>query len=171
MHGNASLSQTTWNALSILTAIGAPHIPVHPGVAKPFCRRAVHAPDIHGLTGLDGTSLLPQPTAQPVTKPNAVLAMRHALLAEPKQTVWLVATGALTNIALLISTFPEVIDHVRGLSIMCGAIGGAYTDAPMGFVKGQGERFGNHTSWAEFNIYVRLHEDPPAPSRTHRTTV
>ncbi|KAL9103442.1 MAG: hypothetical protein Q9163_001505 [Psora crenata] len=158
VHGNASLEQTTRNALSILTAIGRAEVPVHPGAAKPFCRSAVHAPDIHGSTGLDGTTLLPQPLAQAVKRPNAVLAMRHALMAEPKGAAFLVATGALTNVALLFATFPEVAGHIKGLSIMGGAIGSGFTHAPMGFVKGEGERFGNHTPWAEFNIYC----DPEA---------
>lgn len=111
-----------------------------------------------GKTGLDGTFHLPQPVANAVEEPNAVLAMRHALLAEPKGTTWLVATGALTNVALLFAIFPEVIEHIKGLSIMGGAIGGGFTDAPLGTVKGEGERFGNTTPWAEFNIYC----DPEA---------
>jgi len=127
---------------------------VHPGAARPFCRKAVHAPNIHGSTGLDGTTLLPGPAAEAVTRPNAVLAMRHALLEQPKGKVWLVATGALTNVALLLAAFPEMVGHIRGLSIMGGAIGGGFTGAPMGKVRGEGERFGNVTAWAEFNIYV-----------------
>lgn len=93
----------------------------------------------------------------PITKPNAVLAMRHALIEQPRGTAWLVATGALTNVALLFATFPELVEHIKGLSIMGGAIGGGFTDAPMGHVKGEGERFGNWTRWAEFNIYVRAY--------------
>lgn len=81
--------------------------------------------------------------------------MRHALMDQPYQTAWIVATGALTNIALLIAAFPEVIEHIARLSIMGGAIGGGFSNAPMGHLKGEGERFGNHTPWAEFNIYVR----------------
>ena len=42
---------------------------------------------------------------------------------------------------------------------MGGAVGGGFTDAILGKVEGEGERFGNHTPWAEFNIYVR---DTPA---------
>lgn len=41
---------------------------------------------------------------------------------------------------------------------MGGAIGGGFTNAPLGHVKGEGERFGNVTPWAEFNIYC----DPEA---------
>lgn len=37
---------------------------------------------------------------------------------------------------------------------MGGAVGGGFTDAPMGKVDGDGERFGNWTPWAEFNIYI-----------------
>ena len=37
---------------------------------------------------------------------------------------------------------------------MGGAIGGGFTDAPMGTVTGEGERFGNITPFAEFNIYI-----------------
>ncbi|KAI4261202.1 MAG: hypothetical protein L6R42_003595 [Xanthoria sp. 1 TBL-2021] len=156
VHGNASLAQTTANAGSILTALGVHHIPYYAGAAKPFCREAVHAPNIHGDSGLDGTGLLPKAHVGPVENGNAVTAMREALMA--KAAPWLVATGALTNVALLFATFPEVGHHIRGLSIMGGAIGNGFTDAPMGHVRGEGERFGNHTPWAEFNIYC----DPEA---------
>ena len=81
--------------------------------------------------------------------------MHAALLAQREGRAWLVATGALTNVALLFTTYPELASHIKGLSIMGGAIGDSYSEAPMGHVKGEGERFGNTTRWAEFNIYVR----------------
>ena len=37
---------------------------------------------------------------------------------------------------------------------MGGAVGGGFTNAPMGSLEGEGERFGNWTPWAEFNIYI-----------------
>ncbi|KAJ5499908.1 Inosine/uridine-preferring nucleoside hydrolase [Penicillium expansum] len=131
IHGNASLEKTTANAGSVLEAIGMPDVPVYPGSIKPFARPALHAPDIHGESGLDGTDLLPKATRAPITDKNAILAMRDALLAQPKGTPWVVATGTLTNVALLFATFPEVVEHIQGLSIMGGAIGGGFTDAPM----------------------------------------
>lgn len=79
--------------------------------------------------------------------------MRAALLAQPPGTAWLVATGALTNVALLVAAFPEVVAHIAGLSIMGGAVGGGFTDALLG---AEG-RVGNVTPWAEFNVYVCLH--------------
>lgn len=79
--------------------------------------------------------------------------MRTALVSQLKGDAYLVATGALTNVALLMMTYPELISHIKGLSIMGGAIGPGFSEAPMGHAKG--ERFGNTTNYAEFNIYVR----------------
>lgn len=80
--------------------------------------------------------------------------MRNALLAQPPSTAWLVATGTLTNIGLLFATFPEVAGHIKGLSIMGGAVGEGFTDVPMSRLPGDESRVGNTTPWAEFNIYV-----------------
>ncbi|KAJ6119493.1 hypothetical protein N7523_003773 [Penicillium sp. IBT 18751x] len=78
--------------------------------------------------------------------------------AQPKGTSWVVATGTLTNVALLFATFPEVAEHIQGLSIMGGAIGDGFTDAPMSNLPGEKSRIGNTTPWAEFNFYC----DPEA---------
>ncbi|KAL8948771.1 MAG: hypothetical protein Q9222_005068 [Ikaeria aurantiellina] len=158
VHGNASLAHTTINAGSILTALGVSQIPYHAGAAKPFCREAVHAPDIHGASGLDGTDLLPKALVPPIENTNTIIAMHRAIIDQPVGKVWLVATGALTNVALLFATFPEVADHIKGLSIMGGAIGDGFTDAPMGLLQDKGQGIGNITPWAEFNIYC----DPEA---------
>lgn len=112
--------------------------------------------DYQGESGLDGTDLLPKAASPPVTDRNTILAMRDTLLAQPKGVPWLVATGTLTNVALLFATFPEVADHIAGLSLMGGAIGEGFTDAPMSRLPGEQARIGNVTPWAEFNLYVRL---------------
>ena len=127
MHGNAPLSRTTVNALSVLEAIGKPEIHVVPGASMPFCRTVHTAPDIHGASGLAGTDLLPQPSRSALTHCNAILEMKDALFAQPRGTAWLVATGPLTNIALLFATFPSLADHIVGLSVMGGAIGSDFT--------------------------------------------
>lgn len=114
----------------------------------------LHTLRLTGSSGLDGTTCLPSPTVSAVSEPNAIRAM-HDELMRHSGGAWLVATGALTNIALLFAVYPELVTHIKGLSIMGGAIGSGFTDAPMGHVRGEGVRFGNHTRYAEFNIYVR----------------
>ncbi|CAE7013326.1 Inosine-uridine preferring nucleoside hydrolase [Pyrenophora teres f. teres] len=158
VHGNAALDQTTYNTRAILEAIGRRDIKVYSGASKPIVRDAVHAADIHGESGLDGVTLLPQPVEPPATDVDHLEAMYHALIATPPNTAWLVSTGTLTNIGLLFQKYPDLAGHIKGLSIMGGAVGGSFTDAPMGTVKGEGERFGNWTPYAEFNIYC----DPEA---------
>ncbi|KAL4953415.1 Inosine/uridine-preferring nucleoside hydrolase domain-containing protein [Aspergillus filifer] len=158
IHGNASLENTTINATRVLEAIGKPEIPVYPGTKKPFCRPAVHAPNIHGDSGIDGTDLLPKASRAPITDKNPILAMRDALMAQPAGTAWVIATGTLTNVALLFATFPEVAAHIKGLSIMGGGVGDGFADAPISRLAGQEKRIGNVTPLAEFNIYC----DPEA---------
>ncbi|KAK4938743.1 Uridine nucleosidase 1 [Elasticomyces elasticus] len=159
VHGNASLDKCTHNALSVLEAIGKPQVPVFPGSAQPFCRTIHTAPDIHGASGLAGTSLLPQPTRSALTHCNAILEMRDALLAQPKGKAYVVATGPLTNVALLFAFCPDLASHIAGLSIMGGAVGSGFTDVSMGpsYLDSDGvshNRCGNWTPFAEFNIWA-----------------
>lgn len=149
---------TTHNAASLLTAIGKhKEIPLHVGLGKALERPALHAPtDIHGKSGLDGTDLLPEPGCEPSPVP-AVEAMAAALGQQEAGTAWIVATGCLTNVGALFRKHPELVSHVKGLSVMGGSLGGGFSDAPLGKVDGR-ERVGNYTPYAEFNILV----DPEA---------
>ncbi|KAK3341436.1 Inosine/uridine-preferring nucleoside hydrolase domain-containing protein [Lasiosphaeria hispida] len=157
--GNAALEKTTLNASSILTAIGKAHeIPVYVGASHALYRPAMHAPtDIHGESGLDGTELLPKPLVPAITTMSAIDAAAAALKAEAPGTAWVVATGAFTNAAALFLAHPDLVGHVRGLSLMGGAIGGGFTRAVMGNVDGV-PRIGNWTQFAEFNVLA----DPEA---------
>ncbi|KAK7416029.1 Uridine nucleosidase 1 [Neonectria punicea] len=156
--GNTSLENTTYNAASLLTAIGKhKDISLHVGLSKALERPAIHAPtDIHGDSGLDGTDLLPKPLITPSSVPG-VEAMAEAIRAQEPGTAWIVATGALTNVGALFRKYPELIPHIKGLSLMGGSIGDNFSDAPLGEVDGH-PRIGNYTPWAEFNILV----DPEA---------
>ncbi|KAE9965187.1 hypothetical protein BLS_007798 [Venturia inaequalis] len=140
VHGNASLVNTTRNSLSILEAIGRRDVAVFPGAAKPFCRKAVHAAGIHGESGLDGTTILPVPVAKPQEgEHGGIHAIYQSLIKTPPGTAWLIATGALTNIGLLFAIYPHLASHIAGLSIMGGAIGGFFSYAPIGKLKGRVE--------------------------------
>ena len=115
VYGNAPLHKTAYNTRAILKAIGREDVPVYAGAAKPFCREASHASDIHGESGLDGTTCLPTPTVPVKTDRAAVYAMYEALIATPKGTAWVVPTGALTNAALLFAVHPDLAGARRGL--------------------------------------------------------
>lgn len=116
----------------------------------------MHAPDVHGESGLDGTDLLPVPKTEPSSVP-AIDAMAAALKAQPEDTAWIVATGSTTNVGALFRKHPELVSHIKGLSIMGGSIGDNFSNAPLGKVDGK-ERIGNITPHAEFNILI----DPEA---------
>ncbi|KAK3354632.1 Inosine/uridine-preferring nucleoside hydrolase domain-containing protein [Neurospora tetraspora] len=157
--GNASLEKTTRNACSILTSISRSHsIPIYIGASHALHRPTMHAPtDIHGESGLDGTDLLPTPLVGPNTSVDAVTAMSTALRSCAPGTAWVVATGSFTNAAALFIQHPDLVTHVKGLSLMGGAFGNGFTPAILGTVDGV-PRVGNWTQFAEFNVLA----DPEA---------
>jgi inosine-uridine nucleoside N-ribohydrolase len=132
------LNKVTLNCLRILRALNRTDITVYAGQTRGLTREHFSATNIHGESGLDGTTLLPE--LQPEDKASdkkAVLAMAENILAHKKGEVMLVATGSMTNIAILVSLFPEVVDWLKGVVIMGGAVS-----------------VGNVTPVAEFNIWV-----------------
>jgi len=136
--GNQTIEKTTSNALSILTFLGRCDIPVAMGMKRPLSRELEIAPNVHGKSGLDGPSL-PEPGFQPV--PQKAFELTRDLILQSPEPVTIVATGPLTNTALLLLTYPEVKNNIERISLMGGGI-----------------HNGNWTSAAEFNILV----DPEA---------
>ncbi|KAH8822023.1 uridine nucleosidase [Xylogone sp. PMI_703] len=157
VHGNSSLKNTTYNALRILEAIGRSDIPVFSGVSQPFCRPPRSAEDFHGASGLGGTELLPKPALSAPEQHNAIEKMREVLMATEEKSAWLVAIGPLTNVALLFATYPEVAAHIKGLSIMGGAIGSNFARVSLAadsIGKDDGTLSqGGTTPYAEFNVW------------------
>ena len=99
---------------------------------------------------------MPAPVTGPKSEP-AIDAIASALLQTPPGTAWLVATGALTNIAQVFAKYPALAGHIKGLSIMGGSVGSSFTPAVLGTVT-EKDRIGNWSRWAEFNILI----DPEA---------
>jgi pyrimidine-specific ribonucleoside hydrolase len=140
VHGNVELAQTTENALRVLHLAGRSDVPVAVGarsaLVHPQLERAGH---VHGTSGLGGVVLPPSPAA--VDPRPAVTALADLLRSSP-EPVTVAAIGPLTNIALLVSVYPEEAARIGRLVVM----GGSAT------------RGGNVTGAAEFNIWA----DPEA---------
>jgi purine nucleosidase len=136
--GNQTLDKTTRNALRILALAGVTDVPVAAGCDRPLVGELVVAEDIHGSSGLDGPDL-DVPVAE-VAAVHAVELMRR-LITGSAEPVTLIATGPLTNVALLLRRHPETLPYVRRIVFMGGST----------------ER-GNTTPYGEFNIVT----DPEA---------
>jgi len=139
--GNQTLAKTTANAISVLHHVGADGIPVAAGAQRPLVRERCVAAGVHGDSGLDGPDLPP-----PAREPDALHAIDWiaATLAATPSPVTLIATGPLTNVALFIARYPELMHRIERIVLMGGAIGE-----------------GNVTPAAEFNIWA----DPEAAQR------
>jgi pyrimidine-specific ribonucleoside hydrolase len=138
--GNAPLDRTTRNALRVLTLLGRTDVPVAAGAQRPILRDPWIPVEFHGDSGLDGADL-PEPAVGPIDL--TAVELTSALLRGASEPVTLVATGPLTNIALLLRAAPALCERIAGISLMGGSLGA-----------------GNTTAAAEFNIWA----DPEAAS-------
>lgn len=138
--GNVSLEKTTRNALQLLHFWQA-EIPVAQGAATPLLRPLRNAASVHGESGMEGYDFV-EHQRQPLAKPSFQV-IRDVLMASA-EPVTLVAIGPLTNIALLLTHYPECRFNIRRLVMMGGSAGR-----------------GNFTPNAEFNMAI----DPEAAAR------
>ena len=136
--GNVPLALTEVNARKMVELAGRPDIPVYAGADRPLVRDLVTAEFVHGKTGLDGADL-PAPS-RPLADGHAVHAIIDILRREPEGSVTLCPVGPLTNIALAMRLAPDIIQRIKAIVLMGGAIA-----------------VGNITPAAEFNIYVDPH--------------
>lgn len=135
--GNQILDKITDNALKVLSFVNA-DIPVAKGAKGPLFGKLVTGEEAHGESGMDGP-VLPASKFKPVDQ-GAVEFMLEIIRAS-EEKITLVPMAPLTNIALLITAYPEVKDKIKEISLMGGGLA-----------------YGNVTSTAEFNIFV----DPEA---------
>ncbi|CAI4931848.1 BEM_collapsed_G0012930.mRNA.1.CDS.1 [Saccharomyces cerevisiae] len=148
--GNAPPENTDYNARSLLTAMGkAQAIPVYKGAQRPWKREPHYAPDIHGISGLDGTSLLPKPTFEARTDKTYIEAIEEAILANNGE-ISFVSTGALTTLATVFRCKPYLKKSVKYISIMGGGLHGLGNCNP--------------NLSAEFNVWI----DPDAANYIFR---
>jgi inosine-uridine nucleoside N-ribohydrolase len=136
--GNCPLELATFNARRVAALAGLEDVPIAAGAAGPLRGELVTAPDIHGLTGLDGYELV---TGEAPLDPRPAVELMAATLESASEPVTLVPTGPLTNVAQLLSARPDLREQIREIVFMGGSTGR-----------------GNTTPAAEFNIFV----DPEA---------
>ncbi|KAL0210960.1 hypothetical protein P9112_009258 [Eukaryota sp. TZLM1-RC] len=144
--GNQTVQKTAHNAKRVLHLIGKPDIKVVAGCSGPLTGSLRICDEVHGSSGLDGTSWesidknIGSTPSDIVPSPfEAVTFMYNSIknAHENGKSVHLVATGSLTNVALALKVFPDMPTYIDQLSIMGGAI-----------------NFGNIAPSAEFNILV-----------------
>lgn len=137
--GNQSVDKTFANAIKLMDIAGASETPVYCGQSKPMLKTPKHDAGIHGESGIDGSPTLNNfrtreiPMEWKTTK--GVLAMANGIQTCTSEQVTIIATGALTNVALMLQLYPELEAKIARIIFMGGAMG-----------------IGNRHPVAEFNI-------------------
>src|SRR5450631_1879752 len=141
--GNASVDAVVSNTLKVLEVAGRADVPVARGAARPLLGPVSHAPHVHGQ---DGMADLGWPSPDVHRNPRHAVELLADLLSQaagggPAGRITLVPLAPLTNIALLLRTYPQAAAGLREIVFMGGA---AHT--------------GTATASAEFNVW----HDPEA---------
>lgn len=145
--GNVGIEHTTNNAMKLLTFLNK-DIPIAKGAAAPLMRDNRFATNAHGKSGMGGFKF-PEADQSLLQKENAVMCEYRTLM-ESKEKMTILTIGPLTNIALLLLTFPEVKDKIDQIVMMGGST----------------ER-GNIGIYGEFNVMV----DPEAAKIVFRSGI
>jgi uridine nucleosidase len=170
-HGNATGGQTYFNAVRLLSAYGvdSTKCKVWRGCDTPLLRGKKQDEDIHGNDGLGGVQCLPNVHDSRVQRhldqsgqaadPLALIQHQIALLHDRRRNrlppISLVATGPLTNVALLLKMCPTSEDgEGESMTLLRQTIG------QIVIMGGAAATSGNRSPTAEWNILV----DPEAAS-------
>ncbi len=137
--GNVPLKLTERNARIICDIADSKKTQVFAGCSRPMLVDLMTAENVHGKTGIDGIDIF---------KPMTLLKELHAvdfivetLKDAGTDSITLVPTGPLTNIALAIIKDPSILNSIKQIVLM----GGAMREA------------GNLSASAEFNMRVDPH--------------
>ncbi len=146
--GNAPVDDVVRNTLTVLQTCARADVPVGRGADRPLLEPARHARHVHGDDGM-GDLGWPAPALRADPR-HAVELLRDLLVAaaataDPDQRITLVPLAPLTNVALLLRTYPEAAAGLREIVFMGGAA-----------------QAGNATASAEFNVF----HDPEAAAIT-----
>ncbi len=136
--GNAPLREVVANTLTVLDTCGREDVPVAAGAAVPLLEPFADARHVHGQDGMGDLDW--HKSARVPDERHAVELLRD-LLTDAPEPMTLVPLAPLTNIALLLRTYPEVARGLARVVFMGGAA-----------------QVGNATASAEFNVF----HDPEA---------
>src|SRR5947207_6142124 len=103
--GNVTAEQATMNGLRVVDLINRGDVPVARGLGNPLVRDPVRATSFHGKDGL-GDSHSPLSRIHPAEK-NALDTISNELTVSKRRDLTIICTGPLTNIAALLTGFPE----------------------------------------------------------------
>jgi pyrimidine-specific ribonucleoside hydrolase len=138
--GNVTLDQVVINTCKVLDAAGAGDIPVAAGAAQPLIERARRPSGSHGADGLAGI-WLPETSRQ--RSPLNAIDLLYQLIMTSAEPISLVTLAPKTNVAMLLTMYPDVVARLEQIIFMGGSVSG-----------------GNVTAVAEFNVW----QDPEAAS-------
>lgn len=129
--GNQTLDKTVRNALNVVQHLGI-DVPVYGGCTEPMVRKKVVAGDIHGESGLDGPVF---PPLERKPEPEHAVSFMIRTLMESEGDITVVTTGPMTNLAMAMRMEPKIVEKIKQIVLMGGAIAN-----------------GNVSPAAEFNI-------------------
>lgn len=133
--GNVSLEHTTRNARGLAKLLEL-DVPIAKGASEPLLFEPFFAAEVHGENGFGDIELM---DLAPLSSLTAIESYVD-ILAKTEEKVTIVATGPLTNVAILIKAYPHLKDKIREISLMGGGLKG-----------------GNTTSAGEFNFFYDPH--------------
>lgn len=137
--GNVPLALTQRNARLICELAERHDVRVYAGCSRPTVRKLITAEAVHGNSGIDGMEIR-EPRLE-LQRQHAVDFIVETLMASAEDSVTLVPTGPLTNIAMAMVREPAILPKIREIVLMGGAM----------------REGGNTTPSAEFNMLVDPH--------------
>jgi inosine-uridine nucleoside N-ribohydrolase len=117
--GNVTVDQVVANTFKVLDAVGAGDVPVAAGAVQPLIERARRAGGSHGPDGL-GRIQLPETSRQ--RSPLPAVELLHQLIMDSTERVSLVTLGPKTNVALLLTQYPNVAARLQEIIFMGGSL-------------------------------------------------
>ncbi len=137
--GNVPLALTGRNARLICELAGRGELDVYAGCPGPLVREPITAEEVHGTTGIDGFDI--HEPVQPLAPGHAVDFIVDSLMAAAEDSLTLVPTGPLTNVAMAMVKEPRILPAIHEIVLMGGAL----------------REGGNTTPAAEFNVLADPH--------------